>query len=623
MTGGQGDGETSSQEAETQEVTPEETSEEGEAETEGVEEETPVEATFQDRELPFMTAESTGNDTLTLRYYDNCPNVPYIGLARYMDLVFGEPVQVAVEGGKATLTSADGGVVVVDDGEDTITSESWLQFRNYLEPMQAGELSGFIDFATPFARIEDITYEKQTKPVVFDFGSYGIDLHVGEDDVYLPLATASDLMADVAMNSLAYNGREVVFLRGYEDSAISIDNTYYEPISQDGKRPQDMIDFAYGELCFAIDHLYGRTGTGTLDEAIGTDGLDATLETRNDYTRKLRSLLLSEDKADYLTGMGGLDYYLLDFHTSLYDYDFPTYAGESDVATRFQEQYQQIVGEVKRDPGVNARLEEIAAQKKSPTLSEVRDEYFKGIETYHESGDVAMISIDDFMSYDEDGWWRYYNGKGERPGSDGVPDIVGTLLDGIERAQSNPAIKYVIIDVSLNGGGSNDLGAACAAIVAGTSRLHVRDLVTGDPYLITYDIDSLFDGSFLTDAAAESHRNLKFCVLTSVSSFSCGNLFPSLMKDAGLPIIGERSGGGTNMVWRMFTPEGYNMQLSGGTFTMCNDRDQAIEDGVPVDYDLIQYDSSGKADYHAFYDLDFLSHVMAQVFGVSEADVAA
>lgn len=595
-------------------------SEEQQAQTPASEGSDEGQQSYVERDLAVFATDPTAPKSMTLRFYDECPHVPYIGIARYLEVVFEEKTQVDSEGGSATITSADGGTLVAEDADDKLTSNNWLAFRNYIEPMREGKISGFIDFGCPFARIKDISYEEQTAPVVFDLGSYGIDVHVGEDDVYVPLATASDMLADVAMNVLAYNGQELVLSRGYEDNVLSVDGNYYEPITNSSNRDRDMVDFAYAELCFAIDTFYGKTGTGVLDEELENAGLDEVLRTHDGNTKRIRELILSADKGDYLAGMHCLNLYLYDKHTQLVDQILMLGDAESAIV----QHATSVTDELSKKIMASRDMLSVAeALSRDNALSEARDAAFSGPDHYHELGDTAMISLDNFMDVDRAGWRRHYSDGEGYPDGTGLPDVIGTLANGIERASANPEIKYVVIDVALNGGGSNDLGATAVALVCGNSTLPVKDNVSGLSYSLTYDIDSLFDGSFNSGVFAAAHKDLKFAVLTSERSFSCGNLFPSRLSSAGIPIIGERSGGGTNMCERMVTPEGFQMQLAGGPFQMCDEDGNSIEEGVPIEISLVQYDERGKKDYHAFYNLEYLSQVMAELYGDEAMDQAA
>ena len=87
--------------------------------------------------------------------------------------------------------------------------------------------------------------------------------------------------------------------------------------------------------------------------------------------------------------------------------------------------------------------------------------------------------------------------------------------------------------------------------------------------------------------------DLNFAVLTSSTSFSCGNLFPGLMKDAGYLILGERSGGGGCAIEQQTTGEGLTYQLSSCHMKLLDKDDNSLDNGVPVDIELIPKRSDG------------------------------
>lgn len=107
--------------------------------------------------------------------------------------------------------------------------------------------------------------------------------------------------------------------------------------------------------------------------------------------------------------------------------------------------------------------------------------------------------------------------------------------------------------------------------------------------------------------------NFNYGVLTSNLSFSCGNLFPSLMKDMGYPIIGEKSGGGACAVQQFVTPEGLQYQLSSARARLTNDKWENIDGGIEPDYII---DLSGAApDFSALYDVAAISNYIKDSSG--------
>ena len=142
------------------------------------------------------------------------------------------------------------------------------------------------------------------------------------------------------------------------------------------------------------------------------------------------------------------------------------------------------------------------------------------------------------------------------------------------------------------------------------------------------------------------HYDLNFAVLTSRASFSCGNAFPSVLKDNGILVMGEQSGGGACAVQQMATADGFKYQISSARLRFLNKDGESIDGGVPVDVDLVGknedgtdriievevpvagYSETGEAvettmtlktvDYTQLYDIDRLSQEMNRFYGGQE-----
>ena len=566
-------------------------------------------ASYTETDLSLLASVEGAPSTLTVRFYDDMPSVPYIGLAKYMALVFGDEAKVEVKDGVATITATDGGVAVVDDAADTLSSDSWGTFHNYIEPMQQGKVQGLIDFGVPFMRIASLDYEKQAAPVVFDFAKYNIDIHVGDDDAYLPIATASDLMSDLGMNNLAYNGEKLALLHGYADQAMMLDPNWYASMGNGEPRTQDMADFAYNELCFAMDTLYSCSGKGAIDEDVKAKGFDATMSSKDDYTKRVQELIKSTDKIEYAMGLELLGYCVYNGHVGMVDGIFQgTVVAQNEALSKQMEQIRNDVWPLVEQLGYSQYMQQ-STERQAKQAQQQRDQIWADGATYHEQGDTAVISIDSYMTYDAEGWTAYFAGTGERPDGSTTPDTVGTLLAGLERAKANPEIKNVVFDLTGNGGGSTDQLATTLGIVLGEAKLPMRDLNSGQRYTIVYDVDTLFDGSFDTAALAKQY-DFNYAVLTSGSSFSCGNTFPSVLHDAGIPVIGETSAGGTDMVSRFVTPEGFGLVMTNGFAEMTDAQGNNIENGTTPDVELVKTNADGTKDYSDFYDIAKLSEIV-------------
>lgn len=570
---------------------------------------------YTEKELNLFTSFEGKPDTIKVRFYDKMPSVPFIGLAQYKKLVQDETLKVGSDGDCLILTAGNGASVIADPDADTLTSDRWAEFRNHPESINSDKVVGFRDFNVPFARIESIEYEPQKEPLVFDFSEYEIPLYTDEKDVYLPLAMVNELMTDAATTTLAYN-EENVYLFNYFDSYTLNDiyPEYYKRFADGTPRTPDMAEYAYHQLCFSMDRLYGCPGSSVLDKTVAEIGFDRALKETDEITAEIREMLLSTDRDQYSVGLFMLNYYFYDGHTLMSDNHVDAILLEKD-----QEWIEANISEplkvLQNKDYYDVFLQNV--NKLTGNLGEVRESVFGDTLSYHEQGDTAVITINNYMDYDEEGWFSYYRGEGPMP--DG--DIVGKVVTGIERAKENPEIKNIILDVSNNTGGSNDLMMTVIALITGKAEIKCYDRTTDQYFMIRYVIDSLFDGSFNTSAYYEE-TDLNFAVLTSHISFSCGNATPSLSKDADLPIFGETSGGGTCMIRLTAYPEGPFCQISSSFGLMVNSAGDLIENGILVDSDLVKVSDDGANDYTGLYDIDVLSDLMAEWYKTALPDAA-
>ena len=166
-------------------------------------------------------------------------------------------------------------------------------------------------------------------------------------------------------------------------------------------------------------------------------------------------------------------------------------------------------------------------------------------------------------------------------------DPIVILLDALEKASADPEIKNFVIDISNNQGGSVDLVVAAQSLLLGSSEnaIPVENTLTGQKIALSYDVDRNFNGAF-DDADDKVHYDFRYAVLVSDSTFSCGNLFASVMKDHGVLILGERSGGGTCAIQNMATADGFMYRISSGRMRLINEAGEALEEGIAPDVEV-------------------------------------
>ena len=547
---------------------------------------------------------------VSLRFYSDMPSVAYISVADFHKIMTGgEAMRVTRQGDLYELTTK-GGTATVNVQADNLYSTTYGGFVDLLwmvEPTLAPN--------TPYDGSKYIKFVKQesvsaTRGARLDFSKYSIDLHDDGSNVYFPFATLADIYSDCNFHNAAFHDDLVVVSTKNDIYTINtIAPEYSAKPYQRAEVTADMAKFRYQELCFVFDNLFGYPGRSIMEQnGMAEKGFDATLDLVQNGPM-VKRLLQSANNMDFAWGRMAMQYLIDDGgHT-----DFWAMTGlpeniEVDYVVRLMEAASNY-------PEANAMYrkwaEESNVRSETKTqLTDMRSQAYGDV-IYKANSDktTGVIILDSFMDMDEDAWNKYY--ASQKTDADWQElmksykkDVFITFLYGLQQAKAD-GVKNLVIDITANDGGSCDIVGADVAILRKnrTVQFWSQDALEGNNKLATYYVDTNFDGVF----DEKDDTNPKFdCsgmnigVLSSKVAFSCGHQFPTLMKDYGFPIMGERSGGGTCCIQVMQTADGQNYRIS--TY-----RDRTTDKNFK-DVDTGIEPSEGYAfGYDHFYDLDFLT----------------
>ena len=165
---------------------------------------------YEEREIPVFR-ETASEETITLRFYGDMPHVAYVNIADYHHLYLPQAEVTSEktgEGSSAYLVRIDTGSAVIDTEKETLTSDDYLEFTNVMGQTQPGMRNAYLD-GIPYVRWSSEEATPAQVPVELDYSKYGIDLRADDSGVYLPVATLSDLYADLAYHFAFYDGTKV------------------------------------------------------------------------------------------------------------------------------------------------------------------------------------------------------------------------------------------------------------------------------------------------------------------------------------------------------------------------------------------------------------------------------
>ena len=571
-----------------------------------------AEPTFSTRQVP-VNRGGQDDGTVSLRFYSDMPEVPYISISDFQQLMYpGTTVSVSKRGDGEYLLKRDRAEATVNTSSEQFTSDDYMGFTNLMGLVQPGMDNVYLDGA-PFVRYRSLELTPTKTTLTFDFKKYGIDLRGDEVAVYFPLATLSDLYSDLYYHIAGYNGERVVVVTDNQYSNFAqLDPAGTKKVLQSKSRSADMAAYSYGELCFVIDHFYGMPGRSPLEGDICSKGIDKTLDTvKNGPT--IKKLLKSTNMQEYLFGMNLLQMLMEDGgHTGL----VPNILCWQVLIAQGLATSEDLLG------GLSGMMDAY------PDLLDELNQYFQKImfappskdkmikiiaarpssDTYYKEGDTAYLFYNQFGMTNNAAWKAYYDSgcTGSTPAIDeNFKGDLSVVLDALKRANDDPEVKNLVIDISANRGGSLDLVMAMTALTTGQSQFYSENVLTGQRQTISYDFDYGFDGKFSGRDKSVKY-DLNFAVLTSSLCFSCGNLLPSLMKGLGVPVFGERSGGGACAVQQFATPEGLQYQLSSARARLTDANWQNIDSGVEPTYTI----DTSNDNYAAFYDVPTISSII-------------
>ena len=590
-----------------------------------VADEQPDGGSYTERVVPVVT-KIAPDSQVTLRFYDDMPNVAYISAADFQSIVLpGSVMKVTHTGaGEYTLANADATATVNVD-KDVFTTDGFEAFTNQMGLLQPGMANVYYD-GMPFVRYKKVSYFPAKATTTLDFGAYGIDIRSdGKGTVYFPFATLADMYTDLYYHHAGFNGEKVVAnLSVNEVSLAEIDPDYNRPLLERTTRPADLAAFSYKELCFGMDHFYGYPGRIKYNDQLKAKGLDKVLEEDIENGAEIKKLLLSEKLSDYIVGMLGLTGVYFDGHTAMDITGNAMQQGDTEKYADLFNEYrtavmsnqavvQMVMGAIGSMAGMMADQQAVAALRPKA--------YGEGV-TYFKKGDTAVCVFDSFNSRNEKAWKAYYEGKGPKPTVENTEnDDMVIFLDALDKADADPEVKNLIIDITANGGGSADIVMAMTSVIMDKSYISEDNPLTGQRSLVQYEVDRNFDGVF-DEKDKDVHYDLNFAVLTSGTSFSCGNLFPSMLKDNGIPVMGATSGGGACAIQAMCTADGFCFQISSFRARLNTIEGENVDAGVTpnipipaegtVDIQVSEDRTVTVKDMSKFFDVDYLSSLLKE-----------
>ena len=466
-----------------------------------------------------------GDDTMTFTNYNSFGHKP--GTSALVSVTDLPDLKQTFDYSKIVLDM----MYALKNGEDTTK----------LQIMAAGGIRAAEDPAaehTLFVSSNKV-YDRNGKPLTMDLGKYRIDIVSRGDECYLPLQTMSDVFFSLQYIYYVFNGEKVI---GDVYKGQLMDQAYE---AKPADMSQEYALFNFHELCFVMDYFYGLKTEHRIDSF-------------NDFLMLDAAAFAQLSGTDSIAFDAALTEILLQFfddgHSAIIRNSWRSGLPEG---IEFISMLANMGYSTITKSGIGAKLTDI---KKAA--------YPDGIPCYEEIGDTAFVTFDSFTVNRKPE--EYY--ETELP--DDPQDTIELMIHAnrMVRREGSP-VKNIVIDLSSNGGGNSDAAIAVASWFTGEARFSLLDTMTGAETITCYRTDLNLNGIALSDPEGGSgtydpgdtvagQYNL-YCLI-SPSSFSCANLVPAIFEQAGgITLIGQRTGGGSNVVFPASTASGMLFQMSG------------------------------------------------------------
>ncbi len=530
--------------------------------------------TFQKKTVTAYLYNKKDTAKIECLFFDDMPDIPYISADDYLNQIYTVKFSTEDNRNGTYTVKCDNGEMLVNTVKDTIHFDC-LENILYYDSVDANETesANYVDWAD-----DDFDYVGEQKSVDLDLGKYHLDL-VGENGkAYFPLYTISDLFSDLYLSAI-YRGGSIYFIRTQDDEAYYDDSEIYSELT----RSQSMIDYTYNELCFSIDHFYGKPPKAEIAADIEEKGFDDAISEHDANTARAKDLLKSDSRVDFCKGLMMLDNYFDDGgHTMLSGGMIAAINSKTDTALA-SSLLKSMSNPTGNEDGLIFKpiIDITKEQANKSSLSTLKEEAYESTECVREwddaklyvKGNTAYFVFEEFKDA-----------------------VVKPFKLSLDYCKENN-IKNVVIDVTTNGGGAQAVVFYMLSVISGKSALYQLNTLTGNLYKEDPRIDRNLDGKFDEKDDALKY-DLNFAILTTDYSFSSANMLPCIAQKNGVAVIGETSGGGTCALAMRFAPDG-------SYYYMSSDMKITYSDGKDIDAGAtpnIKLDTSD--GYEKFFDFD-------------------
>ena len=452
-------------------------------------------------------------------------------------------VTTVVNGKKATITNDAGATCVIDGEAQTISFPDFDAFFHNDKtdtPLSLFDTSSLKSIQVSKTHPKEYT---KGKAVTIDLKSYDlIDIYQSGNELYMPTQVFSSLFLSSADGmDLVYNMQDFFFVNA--STPLEIDLGGLKGLSDYGEKffsgpkattiSEEYAKFNYQSILFNLDYTYGMKyakGITSFDNYFNTKGYKTNMMSTDVHTLDNTFSYALSSLVDFHTGKTGT--------TPLYGYE----EGNADPL-QFDKKWRDF------SSGSSALQ---AAKNKKIESGEITN----GLQIEAALG-TAFISFNEFTELNED---ILYMDETIKPKDPTIINANTQLLfnDAYNKIKATDGIKYVVVDLSTNDGGSISSLVYGLCTLLGEIKISQTNPLTGASLTTYYKADINADEKIDENDKSLSELGYKIVFLDSEYSFSSANAMPVFAKEnnSKVTIIGEKTAGGPCAVRNTFTAVG-------------------------------------------------------------------
>ncbi|BAW18301.1 peptidase [Mycoplasmopsis bovigenitalium] len=377
-------------------------------------------------------------------------------------------------------------------------------------------------------------------------GDYQMEIIIDNQQIYLPFWAFNLMFISNQYYNIQFNGKSFIGLN-YQTSRQVVAGRHN--LDQDFLNTMDAyynnsLELKYSRinnlnyLAFLFDNYFGLA-----------QNLYKSKKVKNFYglveSYNLKNRLLSTSESEYVSAYDELwNNILNDPHSRIISKSYGWKYWDAHRSHSISKKNKEMLDN--RQKLIDARFEAKNPENQNHNLLN------KITHVYKDTARIVLDNFEDIAALSDSGIEKWKYNSFER---------MKAAMERIKKDDPNNQVKNIILDLSLNGGGSSlELQKTLGFINNKDISLIIHDKLSSEYTHLNYNVDTNNDNLY---NEKDGFSEYKWYVLVGVNTFSAANLFAHVVKQENIAtVIGQKTGGGMFSVLPTILPDGTNVDIS-------------------------------------------------------------